>query len=39
MSDPKPELGFPRRWLYLIAGKLILITAVVIAVVVYSTYR
>ncbi len=39
MSDPKPELGFPRRWLYFIAGKLILITAVVIAVVVYSTYR
>ncbi|GEM_PF-2765817 len=39
MSDPKPELGFPRRWLYLIAGKLILITVVVIAVVVYSTYR
>ncbi len=39
MSDPKPELGFPRRWLYLIAGKLVLITAVVIAVVVYSTYR
>ena len=39
MSDPRPELGFPRKWLYLIAGKLILITAVVVAVVVYSAYR
>ena len=39
MSDPKPELGFPRKWLYLIAGKLILIAAVVIAVVVYSSHR
>ena len=39
MSDAKPELGFPRKWLYLIAGKLILITAVVIAVVLYSSYR
>ncbi len=39
MSDPKFELGFPRKWLYLIAGKLVLITAVVIAVVVYSSYR
>lgn len=39
MSDPRPDLGFPRKWLYLIAGKLVLITAVVIAVVVYSSYR
>lgn len=39
MSDPRPNLGFPRKWLYLIAGKLVLITAVVIAVVVYSSYR
>ena len=39
MSDPKPELGFPRKWLYLIAGKLELITAAIIAVVVYSSYR
>ena len=39
MSAPKPELGFPRKWLYLIAGKLILITAVVIAVIAYSSYR
>ena len=39
MSDPRPELGFPRKWLYLIAGKLILVTAVVIAVVAYSSYR
>ena len=39
MSDPQPDLGFPRKWLYLIAGKLVLITAVVIAVVVYSSYR
>ena len=34
MSDPRPELGFPRKWLYLIAGKLIPITAVV-----HSSYR
>lgn len=39
MSAPKPELSFPRKWLYLIAGKLILVTAVVIAVVIYSSYR
>jgi hypothetical protein len=39
MSAPRPELGFPRKWLYLIAGKLILITAVVVAVVVYSAHR
>ena len=39
MSDPKPELGLPRKWLYLIAGKLVLITAVVIAVIAYSSYR
>lgn len=39
MSEPRPDLGFPRKWLYLIAGKLVLITAVVIAVVVYSSYR
>ena len=39
MSDPRPDLCFPRKWLYLIAGKLVLITAVVIAVVVYSSYR
>ena len=39
MSQPKPELGFPRKWLYLIAGKLVLITAVVIAVIAYSSYR
>lgn len=39
MSAPKPDLGFPRKWLYLIAGKLILVTAVVIAVVIYSSYR
>ncbi len=39
MSDPRLGLGFPRKWLYLIAGKLILITAVVIAVVVHSSYR
>ncbi|CAK7255459.1 hypothetical protein GCM10007923_45180 [Shinella yambaruensis] len=39
MTAPRPELGFPRKWLYLIAGKLILITAVVVAVVVYSAYR
>lgn len=39
MSEPKPELGFPRKWLYLIAIKLILITAVVAGVVAYSSYR
>ena len=39
MDTPRPELGFPRKWLYLIAAKLILITAVIIAVVVYSSYR
>ena len=39
MSDPKPELGFPRKWLYLIAGKLIVLAAVFIAVVVYSSNR
>lgn len=39
MTAPRPELGFPRKWLYLIAGKLILITAVVVAVIVYSAYR
>jgi hypothetical protein len=39
MIETRPELGFPRKWLYLIAGKLILITAVVVAVVVYSAYR
>ncbi|EYR78043.1 hypothetical protein SHLA_75c000230 [Shinella sp. DD12] len=39
MTETRPELGFPRKWLYLIAGKLILITAVVVAVVVYSAYR
>lgn len=39
MTAPRPELGFPRKWLYLIAGKLILITAVVVAIVVYSAYR
>ena len=39
MSEPKPELGFPRKWLYLIAGKLAVITAVVIAVIAYSSYR
>ncbi|GAA4181787.1 hypothetical protein GCM10023069_58400 [Shinella granuli] len=39
MTAPRPELGFPRKWLYLIAGKLVLITAVVVAVVVYSSYR
>ena len=39
MSERRPDLGFPRKWLYLIAGKLVLITAVVIAVVVYSSYR
>ncbi len=39
MTEPRPDLGFPRKWLYLIAGKLILITAVVVAVVVYSAYR
>ena len=39
MEAPRPELGFPRMWLYLIAAKLILITAVVAAVVVYSSYR
>ena len=39
MTEPRPDLGFPHKWLYLIAGKLILITAVVVAVVVYSAYR
>lgn len=39
MTETRPELGFPRKWLYFIAGKLILITAVVVAVVVYSAYR
>lgn len=39
MNEQRPELGFPRKWLYLIAGKLILIAAVVIAVIVYSSYR
>ena len=39
MSQPKPELGFPRKWLYLIVGKLIVLAAVVIAVVVYSSHR
>ena len=39
MEPSRPELGFPRKWLYLIAAKLVLITAVVVAVVVYSSYR
>ncbi len=39
MTDPRPDLGFPRKWLYLIAAKLVLIIAVVVAVVVYSSYR
>ena len=39
MSASKPETGFPRKWLYLIAGKLILVTAVIIAVVIYSSNR
>jgi hypothetical protein len=39
MTAPRQDLGFPRKWFYLIAAKLVLITAVVVAVVVYSSYR
>lgn len=35
----EPQTGIPRKWLYLFAGKLVLVAAVAIAVVVYATYR
>ena len=39
VSEPRPDLAFPRSWLYLIAAKLVLLSAVVIAVAVHSSYR
>ncbi len=39
MSTQRPQTGIPRTWLYLFAGKLVLVAAVVIGVVVYASYR